>query len=69
MQPPNGLMPKPEISSVAVSGMVMTRQPSSCLNSFKTRLTSVVLPAAGPPVRTTFVMCFAMIYPSFPPKR
>jgi len=31
--PPKGLMPKPEISSVAVSGMVMTFHPSSCLNS------------------------------------
>ena len=64
----NGL-PEPEISSVAVSGIVMTRQPSSCLNSFKTRLTSVVLPAAGPPVRTTFVMCLAISHASFPLKR
>ena len=52
-------MPKPEIRSVAVSGMVMTFQPSSGLNSFKIRLISVVLPAAGPPVSTILVIFFA----------
>ena len=52
-------MPKPEMSSVDVSGMVMTFQPSSCLNSLSTRLMSVVLPAAGPPVSTIRVICFA----------
>ena len=52
-------MPKPEINSVAVSGMVMTFQPSSCLNSLRMRLISVVLPAAGPPVNTIRVICFA----------
>ena len=58
-QPPKGLMPKPEMSSVDVSGMVMIFQPSSCLNSLSTRLMSVVLPAAGPPVSTIRVICFA----------
>ena len=65
MQSPKGRMPKPEISSVAVSGMVMTRQPSSCLNSWSMRLISVVLPAAGPPVRTILVMRLDMGGASF----
>ena len=46
MQPGNGPRPKPEIRSVAVSGMVMTFQPSSGLNSFRMREIRVVLPAA-----------------------
>ena len=62
-QLPNGRMPKPEMSSVAVSGMVMTFQPSSCLNSLRMRLMSVVLPAAGPPVRTMRVMLLGMYIP------
>ena len=60
MQLGKGPIPKPEISSVAVSGMVMTFQPSSLLNSLRMRLMSVVLPAAGPPVRTMRVICLAM---------
>ena len=36
-----------------IPGMVITRQPSSCLNSLRMRLISVVLPEAGPPVSTT----------------
>ena len=58
-QLPNGRMPKPEMRSVAVSGMVMTFQPSSCLNSLRMRLMSVVFPAAGPPVSTILVIRFA----------
>ena len=69
MQLGKGPKPKPEISSVAVSGMVSTFQPSSLLNSLRMRLTSVVLPAAGPPVRTIRVMRFSMEQTSSPPSR
>ena len=65
MQPGKGPMPKPEISSVAVSGMMTTFQPFSCVNSLRMRLIRVVLPAAGPPVRTMRVIFLFMAQPSF----
>ena len=61
-----GPMPKPEIRSVAVSGMVITFQPSSGLNSFSIRLISVVFPAAGPPVSTILVMLFPKTFTLYP---
>ena len=60
MQPGKGPMPKPEISSVAVSGIMTTFQPSSWVNSLRMRLISVVLPAAGPPVSTMRVIFLLM---------
>ena len=60
MHPGKGPRPKPEIRSVAVSGIVITFQPSSCLNSFRIREIRVVLPAAGPPVRTILNIFFGI---------